>query len=192
MPKAILFDADGVVLKKHHGEYFSVRFSREHDAPVEEVTEFFKTKFRLCQEGKADLKQELNPVLPKWGWDKDVDAFLEYWFTSDVEVDPEVIQAVQKYRKQGIKCYLATDQEKYRAAYLRDIMGLAQKFDGFFFSCELGAVKSQSSFFEQVLIRLDLQPTEIAYWDDEKRNVEVAKALGINAKFYESIADLTI
>jgi hypothetical protein len=58
MSKVILLDADGVVLKKGV-EYFSVRFAREYGAPLEEITAFFKNEFRLCQENKLDLKEEL-------------------------------------------------------------------------------------------------------------------------------------
>ncbi len=191
MPKAILFDADGVVLKKQK-EYFSVRFARDYGAPLDEVTDFFKNKYRECQDGKADLKEELKELLPKWGWDKGTDAFLEYWFTTDVEVDKEVMKVIATYRSKGVKCYLATDQEKYRAEYLRRRLDLNNQFDGLFFSYELGAGKSEPKFFEQILHRLDIPAGEIAYRDDDKKNVEVAKALGIEAKFYERMFDLNI
>jgi putative hydrolase of the HAD superfamily len=189
MIKAILFDADGVVLKKYK-EYFSLQFAREYGAPLDEVTEFFKTTFKECQEGRADLKEELEKLLPKWGWKNGTDAFLEYWFTTDVEVDSEVLRVIEEYRRKGIKCYLATDQEKYRGEYLRKKVGLDMYFDECFFSCELGASKSHPEFFVQVLARLNLPASEVAYRDDDKKNVEVAKGLGIDAKFYKDISDL--
>ena len=58
MTKVVLLDADGVVIKKGDG-YFSDRFVAEYGAPAEEVRAFFKNEFRLCQVGKADLKEEL-------------------------------------------------------------------------------------------------------------------------------------
>jgi putative hydrolase of the HAD superfamily len=191
MKKAILFDADGVVLKKQ-AEYFSVRFAREHGAPQEELREFFKTTFLLCQKGQADLKQELTPLLPKWGWDKDPDAFLKYWFTTDVALDEEVLKEVAQLRAKGITCYLATDQEKYRAEYLRKRMGLDGMFDGTFFSCELGFTKSESGFFNAALNQLKLPAADVAYLDDDKENVGVAKELGIDARFYSGINDLKL
>jgi putative hydrolase of the HAD superfamily len=191
MPKAILFDADGVVLKKLD-EYFSVRFAREHGAPLEEVTEFFKTTYRECQLGKADLKEELDKVLPSWGWTKSTDEFLEYWLVPEMVVDKEVMKKVAEYRSKGIKCYLATDQEKYRADYIRRRLDLSNQFDDLFFSYELDASKDESKFFEHIIDRLDLPAAEIAYRDDDKKNVKVAKELGIEAKFYERISDLDI
>jgi len=138
------------------------------------------------------LKEELKKLLPAWGWKKDTNAFLEYWFTSDIEVDKDVLKVVEEYRKQGIRCYLATDQEKYRAEYLRKELGLEKEFDGEFFSYELKASKSDPGFFREILAKLGMKPEEVAYRDDDKKNVEVAKELGIEAKFYEKISDLKI
>jgi putative hydrolase of the HAD superfamily len=190
MTKAILFDADGVVLKKQK-EYFSVRFAREYGAPLDEVTAFFKNEFRLCQESKLDLKEELAKRLPAWGWNKSVDEYLEYWFTSDVDVDADVMQVVAECRSKGIKCYLATDQEKYRTAYLRKKVGLAEKFDDLLVSCEVGFTKSQVEYFTKAISRLGLLPEEIAYWDDDQKNVDIALSVGIDAHFYTTLVNLT-
>src|SRR3989344_7638248 len=123
MPKAILFDADGVVLKKYN-KYFSVQFSEKYGAPIDEINEFFEGDFRACQLGKLDLKEELAKRLPNWNWPDGVDAFLEYWFTTDAIIDPEVMKEVEKIRDKGLKCYLASDQEKYRANYLAEHLDL--------------------------------------------------------------------
>lgn len=189
MIKAILFDADGVVLVKHK-EYFSERFAREYNAPIEELRMFFRTEFPECQEGKRDLKEELGKRLPGWNWGKGVDAFLEYWFANDIVLDHDVFAKVQQFKDQGIDCYLATDQEKYRAEYLRKNCKLDEVFTGCFFSCELGVRKDSPEFFEKVIEKLDIEPSEIAYFDDDQKNVNVAKGLGINARFYSSIEDL--
>jgi len=191
MIQAYLFDADGVVIKKQ-AEYFSVRFAREHGAPLEEISEFFKGKFREIQEGKGDLKQELDALLPKWGWSKGTDVFLEYWFTTDVAIDEAVLKVVDEYRTKGIKCYLASDQEKYRGEYMKEKLGLEEHFDGTFFSYEVGSSKSKAEFFEKVLQKLNLPAYEVAFRDDDDKNVEVAKALGIDAKFYLDISDLNL
>lgn len=188
--KVMLFDADGVTLKRQV-EYFSQRFAREHGAPLDEVTAFFKEKFRTSQLGKADLKLELEPLLPVWGWHKGADAFLEYWFSTDAP-DREVLEKVAEFRAQDIACYLVTDQEKYRAAYIRNVLGFSKLFDDCFFSCELGFSKEQPEFFSKVLERMNLSASEALYWDDDQKNIDAAKSIGIDARFYGSITDLNI
>ncbi|KKR07315.1 MAG: hypothetical protein A3B13_02110 [Candidatus Liptonbacteria bacterium RIFCSPLOWO2_01_FULL_45_15] len=221
MTKAILFDADGVVLKKYKEYFVSQYFAREYKAPSDEINAFFAKDFRTCQRGKLDLKEELAKYLSRWNWPNGVDAFLEYWFTTDATIDAEVMNEVEKIRGNGFKCYLASDQEKYRAEYivkllnyknyetdppsprLRDGSPLFEsspqvardraeenKFDRFFFSYELGYMKSEPEYFAGILKITGLQPEEFIYFDDDQKNIDVANSLGINAHFYTSIDDL--
>jgi putative hydrolase of the HAD superfamily len=189
MFKAVLFDADGVALKKYHG-YFSDRFAKEYEAPIDDLRTFFQNEFQLCQRGKADLKVELAKKLPQWNWPKDVDSFLEYWFSSDATADAEVLGVAKEFRNKGLKCYLATDQEKYRAQYLLESLDFKNKFDQCFFSFDLGYRKIEPGYFLEILKRTGLKPEEIAYVDDDQKNVDTAIALGINARLYKSIEDL--
>jgi putative hydrolase of the HAD superfamily len=189
MPKVILFDADGVTLKRQ-SEYFSQRFAREHGAPIDEVTNFFKGMYRHCQAGKSDLQEELAILLPQWGWQKSVEEFLKYWFSADVP-DQDVLDKVQDFRRQGSTCCLATDQEKYRAQYIREKLGFDGIFDHCFFSSEIGYSKEEPEFFTRVLTALAVSPGEARFWDDDMKNVEAAKSVGIDARFYTGIEDLS-
>lgn len=183
--KILLLDADGLTLKKLG--YFSERIGRENNIPHEEITSFYKNEFRFCQQGKADLKEELAKYLPKWKWNKSTEAFLLYWFTTDAMADEEVFKEIRKLRSLGIKCYLASDQEKYRAEYLLTKLDFKNRLDGCFFSCDLGFQKSQSEYFLQVIQKLGVQPSDLMYWDDEQKNVEVALRVGIDARLYDNL-----
>jgi putative hydrolase of the HAD superfamily len=183
----LLLDADGVVLKKYK-EYFSETFIREQKVAPEGIRVFFKEKFKLCQTGKLDLKEELGPVLLAAGWDKGADAFLEYWFSEDVQIDEEVLDYVQDLRARGVQCFLTTDQEKYRKGYIQQL--LDGQFDGYFISCDLGFQKSQPEFFQKALEQLGVAPGDVAYWDDDQQNVDTARSCGIDAHFYTSLEDL--
>ncbi|MDP3948541.1 MAG: HAD-IA family hydrolase [bacterium] len=190
MTKAILFDADGVVLKKYKEYFVSQYFAREYNAPADEVNAFFEKDFRTCQRGKLDLKEELAKYLPGWNWQNGVDAFLEYWFTTDATIDSEVMKEVEKIREKGFKCYLVSDQEKYRANYIMERLGLKNKFDGYFFSYQFGYMKSQPEYFAEIFKITGLKPEEFIYFDDDQKNVDIATSLGINAYFYTNIDDL--
>lgn len=177
--KAILLDADGVVLNK--GENFSDRFAREHNVPIEEVMEFFDGPFSACQSGDKDLKEELVPYLEKWGWKKSADDFLDYWF-KDMEIDPEIEDFIERCHEKGINCYLASNNETQRARRIERMLG--NKLDGYFFSADLGVKKENKVFFESVLDKLGLDPEEVTLIDNERKNVESALELGIDARKY--------
>ncbi|PIR87280.1 MAG: hypothetical protein COU11_01275 [Candidatus Harrisonbacteria bacterium CG10_big_fil_rev_8_21_14_0_10_49_15] len=184
--KIALFDVDGIVIVGRE-KYFSHVFADENNLPREVVDEFFLNDFKLCTFGRADLKEKIAPYLSRWKWQGDVDGFLEKWFKSEALKDEAVLDIVGALRSKGIKCYLATRQEKYRLAYIWNTVGLKNNFDGFFGTCEIGYDKCQPEFFERVFEETNSKADEILFFDDAQKNIDMAKSLGIQAHFYSDI-----
>lgn len=101
-----------------------------------------------------------------------------------------MLEIAKKLREKGVKVCLASDNEKYRAEYLLNEVGLKRYFDETFFSCFLGHTKSEPEFFKAIIKKLNLKPKEIVYFDDDPKNVAVAKKFGINARLYKSVSQL--
>lgn len=191
--KYVLFDTDGVIVNS--SEMFSKKLARENNIPDEDIFPFFKEIFiPKCMIGAADLKQEVVSWLPKWKWKGTVDELLQYWFKSEHNINTKVTEYISSLREKGIKCYLATNQEKYRTQYLKKEMGFAELFDGVFSSAELGCKKPSLEFYSKVFDKLsqDTKVTkeEILYIDDEEPNIEAAKQFGFNVIHFKSIKDL--
>lgn len=180
--KAVIFDADGVLVIAP--TLFSERFSKEYNVPYDELLQFFEGDFQLCLLGKSDLKNELAKRINKWGWDKSTDELLQYWFTTEHYLDDRIIAVIKGLQKKGIDCYLATNQEKYRGAYLLNEMGLGQLFTKAFISASVGYKKPQPEFFKHILSELKRDAREVLYWDDSKSAIETAKNLAIKAELY--------
>src|SRR6266699_6685441 len=84
---------------------------------------------------------------------------------------PRLCSALSKPDWVKGRCDLATNQEKYRTAYLLDQMGFERQFDGIFSSVYVGYMKHDTAFFEHVLRELkDVKPQEILFWDDQPGN----------------------
>ncbi|MBN1168476.1 HAD-IA family hydrolase [Candidatus Woesebacteria bacterium] len=189
--KAVILDADGVVIKDH--EYFSVRYKRDFGKSLKDevITNFFKNEYKKTAVGKADLKELLEKRLDEWGWKGTVDELLKYWFEGERDVNKKVLEIAKNLREKGVKIGLASDNERYRAEYLFDEVGLEYYFDYMFFSCFLGFTKSDPKFFEYVINKLKFKPQQIIYFDDDQENVDVAKGVGIDARLYESVSQLS-
>lgn len=185
MIKALILDADGVLID---GERFAVVLSRELDVDPAKEKEFFTTTFQDCLVGKLDLKESVAPYLASFGWSGDVDSFLKFWFKSEHSLNEVLMSYVDDLRLLGIKVILATNQEKYRTAYMLEHMGFDGKFDQIYSSAHLGLKKPNHEFYKKILSDMHLLPEEVVFWDDEEKNIQGAKEVGIHAEMFKDNA----
>ena len=66
-------------------------------------------------------------------------------------------------------------------------MGLGVALDGIFSSSTLGFRKPSLEYYHAVQNQLELEGSEILFWDDTLKNVEAAYALNWNAELYTSL-----
>jgi putative hydrolase of the HAD superfamily len=184
MITTLLFDVDGVLV---NGQKFSEQLAKDYGITSDKTASFFNGDFKKCVVGECDLKEALAPHLSSWGWTKSVDELLEYWFSTEHQVDEELVMYIQELRAKGMKCYVATNQEKYRVKYMLEKMGFADSFDGVFASAHLGHKKPAHEFFEKMLQQIKVgNKSEVLFWDDTPANIQAAKEFGIHAEFYSN------
>lgn len=182
--KAVLWDVDGVLNSPE--EFFSVLYAKSRDMDPQILEPFFKGEFRLTTAGKADLKEILEKNRDLWQWQGSVEELMEMWFKSEHARNEPLLKFVKDLRQEGVLCFLATNQEKYRGQYVRNKM-FPGEFDGYFVSADMGVEKPNPAFFTHVLAKLNLPPENIAYFDDTPEHIEAAKKLGIKAHLYQSL-----
>jgi putative hydrolase of the HAD superfamily len=188
MIKAIIFDADGVLI---HTERFSTTLEREQGITMEQTAPFFAEKFHACRIGAADLKEEIAPYLESWGWTKGVDAFLEYWFDIEYNLDKDLIKYIEELRKKGVVCMLGTNQEKRRFDYMSEKIGFKDIFDRVYVSAHLGCAKPEHEYFDKILLDLPgISKGEILLVDDRQEHIDSAEKFGIHGEFYTSLENL--
>ena len=180
--RAILIDADGVVIKFEHN--FAECYSEQFNVPIDSFFEFFEKDYQPCALGRADIREAIKKYIPRWKWDGSVDELIDFWYSCQGQLDQGVLNVISAVRSARIPCYLATDQDRLRANHLTDGLGLRHHFDGFFFSCDLGFTKADSSFFRRTVDLLGCLPGDLLLWDDSLRNVEAARGAGLNAELY--------
>jgi putative hydrolase of the HAD superfamily len=179
----ILFDTDGVIIQREM--YFSQRFSEEFGVPLEKILPFFKQEYQLCIVGKADIRVELSKYVIEWGWKKTVDELLAYWFSHESKINEQMLKEVKVLRNTGVRCYLHTNNEKYRSKYLFEKLGLKKYFDGAFSSAGLGFKKPQQEFWSSIYNYLDKPDKHsVLVWDNEEGNIHSARDFGFKAELY--------
>lgn len=181
--RAILFDADGVIL---HPYRFRAWLEREHAITPSMTAPFFNGVFsQQCLVGRANLADALAPYLPGWGWQGTVAEFIAAWLEVENAPDERMLAAVESLRRAGYTVCLATSQEANRAAYMRSVMGFDRLFDRLFISCEMGCQKPEPAYFRRVEAELGLRGEELLFWDDNPGWAAAARACGWQADVFE-------
>lgn len=188
---AVLFDADGMTLLPKR---FSEQLEQDYGILWAVMKPFFQGAFGECKLGKADVKEELAKVVEAWGWKGSVEELVAYWLPIGSAPNPEVVAIAKELRAQGTACFLATNQERYRATYLREVVGLQELFDDLLVSCELGFVKSDVRYFEAAHERMRLvtgsalAKETVLFVDHEQANLDAARAYGFATYLYHDEA----
>jgi putative hydrolase of the HAD superfamily len=183
--RALVFDVDGVLVEPWG---FANYLKREYPQIAGQTQELFQGVFGACLVGQADLRAELPAYLAKWGWPHSPDDFLQTWFEAEREVDARLMAAIASARAKGIRCYLATNQERYRVEYIREQMNFGTLVDGIYSSAHLGIKKPEAAFFQAITSDLGIPTAQIMFWDDSQANVDAAGAHGWQAELYTEYA----
>lgn len=88
------------------------------------------------------------------------------------------------YRRVNVPIYLTSNAGHENMAHLLERFNLYDLFTKRFVSCEIKRIKPTKEFFLYVLNDLGIKPEEVLFIDDQQRNVDSAKSLGINTFKY--------
>lgn len=188
MIEIALFDLDGVIIAPRK-QFFTDRLISDFGVSHDESMLFVKQALVPAMTGKHDLRSVFPMYLQRWGVSQSVDEMFEYWWAAESTVQEEVLEEVRRLRGTGTKIYLASDQEKNRGEYI--LLKLQEETDGAFLSYQMGVQKHDPAFFERIIAELQVQdPRRIVYWDDDQKNVDVARGVGIDARLYTDLGTL--
>lgn len=179
--RAVLVDADGVV-QVNADDWMDRLRSFAPAGREQEFTDdvFAAERDAMC--GRRTFADVVADVCRRWGLAGREPELVDHW--RHAVVQPEVLAAVGELRDAGLACHLATNQNDVRAAYLRDDLGYADRFDGLLVSCELGATKHDAAFFAAALAELGLSADEagrVLLVDDSGDHVRRAEDAGLRA-----------
>lgn len=191
-PKAVLFDADGVTITPR--DPFSVQYAASHGLDPKILGSFFDNQFGETLIGKRDLKKLLEERRDLWQWKGSIEDLLKLWFEAENNRNEELVVLIQQAKRNGIACYLATNQEKYRTEFINEVM-FPGVFDKIFSSSEMGIKKPDSKYYTLIIDELlknevIRKPGDLFYFDDDTDNVDSAKKLGIHGYVYIDVSQV--
>lgn len=177
MIEAVLWDADGV-LQVLPGFEELWRF-----LPAERrqllLADTFGSDMPDVLTGRVDMAERVERLLAEHRLSEaDADAVRATWTAFPPVV--EARSALDRLRRQGILCVLATNQDTLRERHMRPVYD--SLMDRCYYSCAVGLAKPDAAFFTHIVDDLGLAPEELLFIDDRLENVEGARAAGLYAE----------
>jgi hypothetical protein len=152
-PRAVLFDADGVMQSMGPvAAHLRDRFGWSDDRAIAFLHDYWERESECgCLEGRSEFAGVLEELLVDWEIADDPAGFYHDFLTAAIVPDEENLALVTEVRATGILCALATNQEVGRARFMTDTLGYERVFDHLFFSCELQCAKPSPAYFNAIL-----------------------------------------
>jgi putative hydrolase of the HAD superfamily len=182
MIKAIVFDADGVIVRPK--TFFVTRANELYGIPKQEFMAFIHGEFKLCTTGELELLDIVPKYLMRWNLSVEPRVFVSQWVEHEHHIDTALLEQIQTFRANGIPCYLGTNQERNRANYMKLEMGFNTSLDSVFASTDLGFRKPDMAFYKTLQDKIQLSASEILFWDDSLENVTAAREAGWKAEVF--------
>jgi putative hydrolase of the HAD superfamily len=175
----VLFDADGV-LQNLPGGWIAAAEPYFGERALEFLERAYAAELPTLA-GQGDHLAILGVMLAEFGITAPVgDVYRAIWLS--MEPAAASLAVVHALRRGGYGVHLGTNQERYRAAHMREVLGYDALFDVSCYSCELGAAKPDLAFFTEAARRIGAQPAAILFIDDTAQNVAAARVAGLTAE----------
>lgn len=186
----VVFDIGGVLLD------WNPNYLYEELIPDQEQREHFLTNIATSEwnmrqdAGRtwADAVEELSALHPQHAeW---ISAYDTGWLKMVRGVIEDTAQLVEELRAAGIPTYALTNfsVEKWQVAL--EAFPVLRGFDGAVVSGVEETVKPDEKIYRILLERYDLDAARCFYTDDVQRNVDAARAVGLDAELFTSATDL--
>jgi putative hydrolase of the HAD superfamily len=175
----VLFDADGV-LQELPGGWVAAAEPYFGERALEFLERSYQAQLPTLA-GQGDHLVILAGVIADFGATASLeDVYRDIWLR--VEPAPASLALVRALRVSGYGVHLGTNQERYRAVHMREVLGYDELFDVSCYSCELGAAKPDPAFFAEAARRIGAEPSAILFIDDSAPNVAAAADAGLTAE----------
>jgi putative hydrolase of the HAD superfamily len=135
---------------------------------------------RQAQLGQASMQEVWNWIGDLLDLSQDDLATMEFDFWSGDEVDQALCDYIRRLRVRYRTGMLSNNWVRDGRA-MAEGLGIADCFDAFVTSAEIGVMKPEPRIYRVMLERLGLSPSQVIFVDDFSENVEAARRLGMHS-----------
>lgn len=111
---------------------------------------------------------------------------IENSYLKGITINENVLNIAKELKKKGYKIYILSNEAREWMEYKIRKFKLDKIFEKVYCSAFLGISKPDPEIFKKVLSELKIGPQDILFIDNQEKNIEVAKSLGIKTILFTS------
>ncbi len=188
----VIFDFGGVISRPQRPEFMAEAAAKAGTEP-EALREAYRRHRGDYDRGALEGPAYWRKVLSEAG-SRDPRAGIEELIAFDTfswtAIDDRVLDAVRGAGRRGYRLAVLSNMPWDIGRYIRREFAWLELFEEVTFSCEVGAIKPDPAIYAHALGRLGLAAGECLFVDDTETNVAGARAVGLPAVHFRSLADL--
>ncbi|PRB14162.1 HAD family phosphatase [Microbacterium sp. MYb62] len=185
MIRAVLFDLDGVIRHFDPRSVAEIELRHGLAAGTLEGSAFAKPLIDEVTTGRITRAEWVRRVGERVG----SMAAAEEWGTQPATVDDAVLEISDELRASGLRTAVLTNGTDTIPAEI-EAHGIADRFDRFFNSAQIGFAKPDVRAFQHVLDALDTTGTEVFFTDDSPSKLAGAARLSMRTHLFTGAAGL--
>ncbi|MGW6195059.1 HAD family hydrolase [Kribbella sp. NPDC055110] len=175
----VLFDADGV-LQDLPGGWYAAMEPYLGDRAKDFLHETWSDELPMLA-GRGDYLPLLAASLERYGVRTPATEVYDAVWKNIVLIE-ESLDIVRTLKRNGYGVHLGTNQECYRGAHMREVLGYDDLFDVSCYSYDLGVAKPDPAFFTRAADRIGADASSILFIDDTPKNITGARTAGLQAE----------
>ncbi|MBQ8201767.1 MAG: HAD-IA family hydrolase [Clostridia bacterium] len=184
MPRAVLFDLDGVLTTDKTGSQSTLRSLADHTGLPEET---LRTAY--CRHNRALLNGSTThaAIWPELCAEagQEIDLALLHTAFIETPMDGGMLAIAREMKAQGCRIALVTDNKADRVHAILKHHGLHDLFDAVAISAEVGSGKGERAIFDAALIRLGVTAEDCVFIDNTAQNLAVPQAMGMQTILFD-------
>ncbi len=187
MIKVVVFDLDDVLVKENC--LFSELFENKYKVPHEEFYDVMKSSKMLERTKKNGSNFSIfHNLLEKYKIETSEKKFFDLWL-NNFKAKKDVVDLAISLKK-NYKISVISDNFLERAGFFRKKVRWFRNFDYSLFSSDIGYTKKSPKMFLKLIKDLKIKPEETVFIDDDEKNVNVARSVGMNGIVFKNIDQL--
>ena len=194
MIKNVVFDIGNVVVRWDPNLIAERTFGATDTASTQRDAIFGHPLWLSLNRGEVTEEDVKRAFAHELGVDHDTLDRLFFHIKDSQDLRDDTIALMHALKRQDFRLFALTDNVHEIVRYLREKYTFWDLFEHATVSAEIGALKPSPEIFKHMLSTNDLIPGQTVFFDDVPKNVEGAKAVGIEAFVFtdaqQAIADL--